>query len=124
MKLPRWLVVSMLAASSLAILALVGWWWVTWPERTAATFVRLMNENRWGLAAEMTVTADDHRFIEELGDYIREDGFNGFNPIAERSGFIVRPLPRSLPDILLARQVFGWGMDTSYKVERGKVRVF
>src|SRR5262245_54592752 len=35
MKIPRWLVVSMLAASSLAVLAVAVWSWVARPERTA-----------------------------------------------------------------------------------------
>ena len=42
MKLPRWLVIGMLTTSVLAVLAAAGWygwWWVTWPERTASLFV-------------------------------------------------------------------------------------
>ena len=39
MKLPRWLVIGMLTSSVLAVLAAAGWWWVTWPERTAREFV-------------------------------------------------------------------------------------
>jgi hypothetical protein len=33
MKLPRWLVIAMLSSSLLAVLAVGGWWWVSWPER-------------------------------------------------------------------------------------------
>ena len=39
MKLPRWLVTAMLAASVLLVLTAAGWWWVTWPERTMRVFV-------------------------------------------------------------------------------------
>jgi hypothetical protein len=53
MKLPRWLVVSMLAASSLAILALAGWWWVTWPERTMHEFRSLINDGQFDQANAM-----------------------------------------------------------------------
>ena len=42
MKLPRWLVIAMLTTSVLAVLARAGWWWVTWPERTAREFVQSM----------------------------------------------------------------------------------
>lgn len=35
MKLPRWLVVSLLSASLLAVLGSGAWWWVTWPVTTA-----------------------------------------------------------------------------------------
>jgi hypothetical protein len=55
MKLPRWLVVSMLAASSLAILALVGWWWVTWPERTLQVFKSLIADGRFEDADRMLI---------------------------------------------------------------------
>ena len=38
MKLPRWLVVSMLGVSVLAVVAAAGWWWITWPQRTIREF--------------------------------------------------------------------------------------
>ena len=47
MKLPRWLVIGMLTTSVLAVLAAAGWWWVTWPERTACEFVALLAERRF-----------------------------------------------------------------------------
>ena len=39
MKLPRWLVVSVLVASLAMVLVTAASWWVTWPERTARMFV-------------------------------------------------------------------------------------
>ena len=39
MKLPRWLLIGLWTTSVLAVLAAAGWWWVTWPERTAREFV-------------------------------------------------------------------------------------
>jgi hypothetical protein len=42
MRIPRWLVISMLNTSLLAVLAAAGWWWVTWPDRTARQFVELI----------------------------------------------------------------------------------
>jgi hypothetical protein len=47
MKLPRWLVFAMLFSSLLSVLAAAGWWWVTWPERTAREFVALLAERRF-----------------------------------------------------------------------------
>ena len=38
-KLPRWLLVSLLIASILGVLGAVAWWWVTWPDRTAGRFL-------------------------------------------------------------------------------------
>ena len=46
MKLPRWLVILMLSASVLSVLVAAGWWWVTWPERTAREFVELIRDER------------------------------------------------------------------------------
>jgi hypothetical protein len=39
MTLPRWLVVSLLIVSLLAVFGAGAWWWVTWPERTARAFI-------------------------------------------------------------------------------------
>ena len=50
MKLPRWLVIGMLTSSLLSVLAAAGWWWVTWPERTAREFVALLAERRFNEA--------------------------------------------------------------------------
>jgi hypothetical protein len=46
MKLPRWLLWSMLSLSVVAALSAAGWWWVTWPERTARQFVELMSQSK------------------------------------------------------------------------------
>ncbi len=46
MKLPRWLMITMLTSSVLAVLGAAGWWWVTWPERTAREFVELLRDGR------------------------------------------------------------------------------
>ena len=35
MRLPRWLVIAMLATIGLYVLAAVGWWWLMWPEKSA-----------------------------------------------------------------------------------------
>src|SRR5262245_14939147 len=46
MKLPRWLPWTMLTCSAVSALAVAGWWWVTWPERTARDFAVGMAEGR------------------------------------------------------------------------------
>ena len=46
MKLPRWLVILLRTSSGLAVLAAAGWWWVTWPERTAREFLRMIAGKR------------------------------------------------------------------------------
>ena len=57
MKLPRWLVTSMLSLSALATLAAVGWSWATWPERTASRFIALVSGGN-SEAAEDLLTGD------------------------------------------------------------------
>ena len=47
MKLPRWLVLAMLAASVLAPTTAAGWWWVTWPTRTIREFTELLEQGRF-----------------------------------------------------------------------------
>jgi hypothetical protein len=44
MKLPRWLLWTMMTLSVFGTLAAAGWWWVTWPERTAREFIRLLRD--------------------------------------------------------------------------------
>src|SRR5262245_60314382 len=53
MRLPRWLVVSRLSASVLFVVATGAWWWVTWPERTAREFQRLLVQRKWDGALGM-----------------------------------------------------------------------
>jgi hypothetical protein len=56
MKMPRWLVVSLLSISVLSALGAAGYWWVTWPERTAREYVedgyQFTNEQKLASSAE------------------------------------------------------------------------
>lgn len=47
MKLPRWLVISLLSVSVLAVLGAAAWWWVIWPERTARKFSELLQAEKF-----------------------------------------------------------------------------
>src|SRR5437899_11245501 len=58
MKLPRWLVICLLGSSVLAVLAAAGWWWVTWPERTAREFADRFGAGRIGEAEQMLTQAE------------------------------------------------------------------
>src|SRR5262245_36909464 len=45
MKLPRWIVVSLLTVSALSLPGAAGWWWVTWPEKTIRAYVHAMGND-------------------------------------------------------------------------------
>ena len=53
MKLPRWLVITLLSISALAILSVPIWWYVRWPERTAHEFADLLAQGRFEEAKKM-----------------------------------------------------------------------
>ena len=59
MKLPRWLVIGMLTSSVLAVLAAAGWWWVTWPERTAREFAELISAGKFDEAKRFLRPMDE-----------------------------------------------------------------
>ena len=64
----------------------------------------------------MTATAGDRDFIVNVGKEILS-----VPPGADRRDFVVRPLQRTWSEVCLGRQIFGFGMDTSYVVQRGRV---
>jgi hypothetical protein len=47
MKLPRWVLACLIRLSLLSAIAVAGWWWVTWPYRTAHAFIDLVADCRW-----------------------------------------------------------------------------
>src|SRR5262245_17388964 len=55
MRLPRWLVWTLLSASVLAVLGASAWLWVTWPDRTARTFFGLLQYGDVGAINAMLV---------------------------------------------------------------------
>jgi hypothetical protein len=51
MSLPRWLLLTLLGVSTFSVLAAGAWWWVTWPERTATSFVSAIRTGDFAEAA-------------------------------------------------------------------------
>src|SRR5262245_32188622 len=73
MKLPRWLVVSLLTSSALAVFGAGAWWWVTWPKRTISAFTALLAHGHLDQANRLIrppgrLTARDSRIVVELSD--------------------------------------------------------
>jgi len=112
MKLPRWLVIAMLTTSVLSVLAAAGWWWVTWPERTAREFVALMAAGRGKEADKMQ--------RQPIGTPIH------FWSVMEADSWKdsqLVPSSRTPLDFLRGRQEFNvLGPDDQFAVERGVVR--
>src|SRR5262245_17174977 len=112
MTLPRWLVVSLLTVSMLAVLSVGAWWWVKWPERTAREFVTALAEGRvadagvlWqGSPAEFETAVS---FMGSGGPRVGQ---------CEAGG-------RTVYDILLGVQSFNnWYLSfINFEVERGKI---
>jgi hypothetical protein len=115
MKMPKWLVVSLLSVSVLGVLGYGAWWWVTWPERTAWTFILLIREENYDAVAAMFGRL-------RLSD-IEKEALKTYERMRVGSG-----RSRSLADILSARQRFDLYFEDEFEesgatveIERGMV---
>jgi len=113
----RWFQFSLRTLLTLPLLFAVGWWWVTWPRRTAERYRMAMTE---GISQEARGFLSSPR-VYEFGPnmlFLEEDFRNA---LRDR----VTPQPRSVTDLLLSRQYFEVpGMYSEVKgftVSRGKV---
>jgi hypothetical protein len=111
MKLPRWLLIGLLTSSVLAVLAASGWWWVTWPERTARGMLDSLAEGRLE-DAKMMIVEDP----SEPMDWPPR----GYDEVDWRLSKL-EPLSRSLVDMVQGRQRFGFRIGYQVEVERGYV---
>ena len=95
MKLPRWLMIGLWTSIVLAVLAAAGWWWVTWPERTARKFMYLFQEGQWEEVDRMIRPEPTFKVTKtkEIEDFVR-------------SLQLEMVCPRKLLDIARARQGF------------------
>lgn len=118
MKLPRWLVISMLTSSALAVLTVGGWWWVMWPERTAREVVETLNGERPIDFVKLCAPP-----LVELLSTIKEGELPARNsPGAEK--FETKADPRTLIDVMSGRLVCrgtGTEADSYFIVQRGSV---
>jgi hypothetical protein len=47
MKLPRWVMLSLLGSSLSLVIVSAGWWWVTWPSRTIREFTAALERGEY-----------------------------------------------------------------------------
>src|SRR5262245_60481821 len=100
MRLPRWLVVSLLTVSVLALPGAAAWWWVSWPDRTARQFVERMtsdqNDRSW---IKLMVRPADFGSVK-----MSYDPYNTLKPPEDWRD--VQPQQRSFRDLLDCRHRF------------------
>src|SRR5262245_18233886 len=109
MRLPRWLVVSLLSASVFVVLGAGAWWWVTWPERTINRF----------LNAAKSGDIDAWRSLQ--GDEVLLTLDQNYSP-QDFTVAISWRSRRSLIDLVRCRQDFGLvAWNYRFGVERGHV---
>src|SRR5262245_30409935 len=71
MKIPRWLVVSLLTVSTLAALGAGAWSWVTWPDRTMREFSSLLKKGNVNQADRMMDWGDANADWQSKERYLR-----------------------------------------------------
>jgi hypothetical protein len=122
MRFPRWLVVSLLSVSLLAVPSAGAWWWVTWPERTVRKFDDFVRSGLLREAVRMLATP----VPTELAKAVAEaDGTPNMRLMPPSQWRVSRP--RALADVFAGRLQFqlvfneelDWRED--YIAERGKV---
>jgi hypothetical protein len=93
-----WFQFSLRTLLSLPLLFAVGWWWVTWPGRTAERYRKAMIEGTPQEARSFLSSPRVYEFGPNM--LFLEDDFR--NALRDR----VTPHPRSVTDLLLSRQYF------------------
>jgi hypothetical protein len=97
MRLPRWLVVTLLTASLFAVLGSGAWWWMTWPGRVALQFVALLANGDREVAIGMI-----------------HDHDSPAPSVLEATLELRSPAQRTLKDIIAAKQ--GFRLDTEIQL--------
>ena len=119
MKLPRWLLIGLWTSSVLAVLAAAGWWWVTWPERTAREFVERLAERDFDRAMSMW----SPRGLDPGNDWSHSYWVVGDGaPFREWCEQHLKFAPRTLSDTARARRAFRMTMyEGDFVAERGRI---
>jgi hypothetical protein len=110
MKLPRWLLVSLIGLSAVALLVMPTWLWVETPRWTAQKFVAAIESHNVGTANELlTDAACGFREIRELREaapptkYVRLEDFQNRSEV-NFVGVRIVPIRRDFRDLTLGRQ--------------------
>jgi hypothetical protein len=134
MRLPRWLVVLLIAAMVLLSIALGGWWWSVWPSRTLHEFAELTERGRFDeanrfLKGQARWTLEDSDRSAQLR-FLGRTGWFQFEPETWQTWCTRENLefePRTISDVIAGRQRFSFhgSMTTPFFIggysERGGV---
>src|SRR5262245_32937818 len=96
MKFPRWLVVTLLSASLIALLGTAAWWWVTLPQRIMNEFAQ----------AEIAGSRQRELLHSDLVVFFDGDGLRKWAYWVRPWNVNVMPRSRRLKDILAGHQEF------------------
>jgi hypothetical protein len=115
MKIPRWIMGTLAAVSTTAVVIPLLWWWVNWPAFTADAFFTLVRERQWDEASTMLQSIETGPTL----DHLRR--CSGIAPTAT-----LRPLDRTWVDVLVGRQTFQFDHrhNPCLTIERGSVAKF
>jgi hypothetical protein len=119
MKLPRWLIVCLLAASAAVAIFSAAWWWITWPSQSIRDFTSLLEHRRFE-EADRLLRRPARLTVETLGgtDFVNFDSGEPnpakgsmYSPDLWRSWCTLENLefePRSFSDVVAGRQAFSY----------------
>jgi hypothetical protein len=137
MKLPRWLVMCMLAVSAGAFLLLAASWWATWPHRTYREFHSLvrrgaLEDARRLLRGPTSGVSQDPPLLGGMNWSVMYTSERGVVWLSDTGTAIldveseVAAEARTIADLLLGRATFKTGdglPELEFTAERGKLRV-
>ena len=122
MKLPRWLLIGLWTSIVLSVLAAAGWWWVTWPQRTAREFVELVQAGNIIEAREMIWSRDEEWDFRGTGLGARKnEHYPGWLVYLSERPLPVTALPRTPRDLLNGEQEFSVGRRHTMRIARGRI---
>jgi hypothetical protein len=107
-RIPRWLLVSLIGLSAIALVAVPAWLWVEMPRRTAAKFVAAVQANDLDRANKLLAdaTCDFHTYEDYkpfVGFTFSTKAFGKL--VVSLSDAKIVPVPRSFRDLLFGEQL-------------------
>jgi hypothetical protein len=114
MKLPRWLIALLFGSNIVVALGAAGWWWVTWPDRTAHEFIATLGDD-----------GDDESWAKIVPEELDRRSIDFMLLLVKRDLILskIEPQRRSLAELATGRGRFSAGGAARWRftAERGRV---